>query len=148
MSFNRKPIIYNNSIALQEMQELLLLIGCYIEKTQFNITNTPSCNIVLGLPQLKESNPTINQSSNTIQFRALQPIPIRRVYDISYRIDVRIILVIELYEVVIEDLIQVQTIYYKKTEVKQGLALDILSKYSDFKYLFEKEANKDALLLY
>jgi hypothetical protein len=38
--------------------------------------------------------------------------------------------------------------YYKKTEVKQGPALDILPKYLDFKHLFKKEADKDALLLY
>jgi hypothetical protein len=38
--------------------------------------------------------------------------------------------------------------YCKKTETKQGLALDIPPEYSDFKYLFEKEADKDALLLH
>jgi hypothetical protein len=31
-------------------------------------------------------------------------------------------------------------------EVKQGPALDILPEYSDFKHLFEKEADEDALL--
>ena len=54
----------------------------------------------------------------------------------------------ELLKVVIEDMTQVQTMYYKKTEIKQGLALDILPEYSDFKHLFKKEANEDALLLH
>ena len=35
--------------------------------------------------------------------------------------------------------------YYKKIEIKQVLALDIPPEYSDFKYLFKKEADKDAL---
>jgi hypothetical protein len=53
--------------------------------------------------------------------------------------------VTELREVIIENLDQVQVLYYKKTEVKEGLALDIPPKYSDFRHLFKKEANKDAL---
>ena len=52
----------------------------------------------------------------------------------------------ELLEAVIEDMTQVQTIYYKKIETKQGLALDILPKYLDFKHLSKKEADEDALL--
>ena len=52
---------------------------------------------------------------------------------------------LELLEVVTEDISQVQTIYCKKTETKQGPALDIPPEYSDFKHLFEKEADEDAL---
>ena len=69
IGFDRKPITYNNSIISQETQQLPLLIGRYIEITQFNITNTPGYDVVLGLQQLIESNLTINQSSKTIQFR-------------------------------------------------------------------------------
>ena len=54
----------------------------------------------------------------------------------------------ELLKAVIEDMTQVQTIYYKKTETKQGPTLDILPEYSDFKHLFKKEANEDVLLLH
>jgi hypothetical protein len=57
-------------------------------------------------------------------------------------------LVTELREAIIENLDQVQVLYYKKTEVKEGLALDIPPKYSDFRHLFEKEADKDALPLH
>jgi hypothetical protein len=36
--------------------------------------------------------------------------------------------------------------YCKKTEMKQETTLDIPLEYTDFKHLFKKEANKDALL--
>ena len=36
--------------------------------------------------------------------------------------------------------------YYKKTEMKQEIVLDILPEYTNFRHLFKKEANKDALL--
>jgi len=35
--------------------------------------------------------------------------------------------------------------YCKKTEGKEGPALDIPPEYTDFKHLFEKEADEDAL---
>ena len=54
----------------------------------------------------------------------------------------------ELRNIITEDPEQVQVIYYKKTEGKEGLALDIPPECTDFKYLFEKEADKDTLLLY
>jgi hypothetical protein len=52
----------------------------------------------------------------------------------------------ELREAIEENPDQVQVLYYKKTEGKPDL--DIPPEYTDFKYLFEKEADKDALPLY
>jgi hypothetical protein len=60
--------------------------------------------------------------------------------------DIYTISITELREVIKENPNQVQVLYYKKTEGK--LDLDIPPKYTDFKHLFEKEADKDALLLY
>jgi len=54
----------------------------------------------------------------------------------------------ELRDAITENPEQVQTLYYKKTEVKQGPALDIPPEYLDFKHLFKKEADEDALLLH
>ena len=54
----------------------------------------------------------------------------------------------ELRDAITENPEQVQTLYYKETEVKQGLTLNIPPKYSDFKHLFEKEADEDALPLH
>ena len=51
----------------------------------------------------------------------------------------------ELRDAITEDPEQVQVLYCKKTEVKQGPTLDIPPEYSDFKHLFEKEADEDAL---
>ena len=52
----------------------------------------------------------------------------------------------ELRDAITENPEQVQTLYCKKTEIKQGLALDILPEYSDFRHLFKKEADEDTLL--
>jgi hypothetical protein len=68
------------------------------------------------------------------------------VHNILDRIDIYIISATELIEVIEENPDQVQVLYYKKTEGK--LELDIPPKYTDFKHLFKKEANEDALLLY
>ena len=89
MSFDGKPVTYNNGIVSRETQQLPLLIGRYTEKTQFDITDAPGCDVVLGLPWLMESNPTINWSSETIQFGNSQPMLLRRVQDVSQEIDVR-----------------------------------------------------------
>ena len=70
---------------------------------------------------------------------------LRRVHDISQEIDVRAISAQELYNAVAQDATQVQTMYCKKTETKPGPALDIPPEYSDFKHLFKKEADEDAL---
>jgi hypothetical protein len=50
MGFDGKPMTYNNGIVLRETQQLPLSIGRYIEKTQFDITDAPGCDMVLGLP--------------------------------------------------------------------------------------------------
>ena len=60
ISFDGKPITYNNGIISRETQKLPLSIGRYTEKTQFDITDAPGCDVVLGLLWLIESNPTIN----------------------------------------------------------------------------------------
>jgi hypothetical protein len=145
MGFDGKPVTYNNGMVSRETQQLPLSIGRYTEKTQFDITDAPGCDVVLGLPWLMESNPTINWSSETIQFGSSQPTLLRRVRDVSQEIDVRAMSAQELYDAVSQDPTQVQTMYCKKTETKQGPALDIPPEYSDFKHLFEKEADEDAL---
>jgi hypothetical protein len=143
--FDGKPVTYNNGMVLRETQEIPLTMGRYSEKTQFDITDAPGCDVVLGLPWLTESDPKINWSSETIQFGDSQPTLLRRVYDVSQEIDVRAMSAEELYDAVTQDPTQVQTMYCKKIEVKQGPALDIPLEYSDFKHLFEKEADEDAL---
>jgi hypothetical protein len=80
--FDGKLVTYNNGMVSRETQELPLTMGRHSEKTQYDITDAPGCDVVLGLPWLKESNPTINWSSDTIQFGKSQPMPMRRVYDI------------------------------------------------------------------
>jgi hypothetical protein len=57
--------------------------------------------------------------------------------------DIYAMSVTELREAIEENPDQVQVLYCKKTEGK--LDLDIPPEYTDFKYLFEKEADEDAL---
>ena len=64
--FDGKPVTYNNGIVSRETQELPLEIGRYLGKTQFDITEAPGCNVVLGLPWLRQANLVIDWSSETI----------------------------------------------------------------------------------
>jgi hypothetical protein len=68
------------------------------------------------------------------------------VRDVLDGIDIYTISITELQEVIEENPDQVQVLYYKKTEGKPDL--DIPPKYTDFKYLFKREADEDALPLY
>jgi hypothetical protein len=146
MGFDRKPMMYNNSIVSRETEKILLEIGRYQGKIQFDITDAPGCDVVLGLPWLKESNLRINWSEETIQFGnsslvwlktvGYKPPDIKELFAMSAT---------ELRKAIAENPDQVQVLYCKKTEVKQGPALDIPPEYSDFKHLFEKEADEDAL---
>jgi hypothetical protein len=65
------------------------------------------------------------------------------VRDVLDRIDIYTMSATELIEVIEENPDQVQVLYYKKTEGK--LELDIPPEYTDFKHLFKKEADEDAL---
>jgi hypothetical protein len=105
--FDGKPVTYNNGMVLRETQEIPLTMGRYSEKTQFDITDAPGCDVVLGLPWLTESDPKINWSSETIQFGDSQPTLLRRVYDVSQEIDVRAMSAEELYDAVTQDPTQV-----------------------------------------
>ena len=67
-SFDGKLVTYNNGMVSRETQELPLIVGHHSEKTQFDITDAPGCDVVLGLPWLMGSNPTINWSKGIIQF--------------------------------------------------------------------------------
>ena len=147
MGFDGKPVMYNNGIVSRETEKILLEIGRYQGKIQFDITDAPGCDVVLGLPWLKESNPWINWSEETIQFGDSSPV---RLKTVGYKPpDIKELFAMtaqELQDAVTQDPTQVQTMYCKKTEMKQESTLDIPPEYTDFRHLFEKEADKDALL--
>jgi hypothetical protein len=60
IAIDGKPVIYNKGMVTHETNRLPLRLGCYQEMLQFDITEAPGCDVVLGLPWLIESNPTIN----------------------------------------------------------------------------------------
>ncbi|TLD05659.1 reverse transcriptase domain protein [Venturia nashicola] len=127
----------------EETFELPLVMGRHQEKLQFDITDAPGCDVVLGLPWLKESSPTINWRRNTIAFGGSESMPLFVVRDELDTIDIHAMSATELMEAIEQDPKQVQVLYCKKTEGKP--VLDIPPEYSDFKHLFEKEADEDAL---
>ena len=45
-----KPVTYNHGMVDEETFELPLAMGRHREKLQFNITEAPGCDMVLGLP--------------------------------------------------------------------------------------------------
>ena len=109
---------------------------------QFDITEAPGCDVVLGLPQLKESNPTINQKEGTIYYLSETPTPIRMpiVYATLDIDDIIAIIANEALEIIKKRLITMQILYYKKV-AESILTLKIPAKYQDFKGLFELESD-------
>jgi len=60
MAIDGKPVTYNKGMVTHETNELPLRLGRHREMLQFDITEAPGYDVVLGLPWLMESNPTIN----------------------------------------------------------------------------------------
>jgi len=76
MAINGKPVTYNKGMVTHETNELPLRLGRHREMLQFDITEAPGCNVVLGLPWLMESNPTINWKERTYHYQSETPTPI------------------------------------------------------------------------
>jgi hypothetical protein len=146
MAIDGKPVLYNAGMVTQETDELPLRMGHHREKLQFDITEAPGCDVVLGLPWLKESNAMVNWRRETISFdnEDSRPMPLSVVRDALDGMDIHAMSATELREAIEENPDQVQVLYCKKTEGKPDL--DIPPEYTDFKHLFEKEADEDALL--
>lgn len=138
-----KPVACNPRMVTHETEEIPLRLGRHREKLQFDITEAPGCDVVLGLPWLKGSNPTINWKMGTIMFEGLTPIPLPEVQDALGTFGIQAISATELLEEIEKNPGQVQVMYCKKTEGKP--TLDIPPEYADFKRLFEKESDEEAL---
>lgn len=143
-AFDGKTVEYNNGMIVQETKKIPLRMGRHLEKLQFDITDTPGFDVVLGLPWLKGSNPTINWGKGTIQFEGLDSIPLPVVHDALGKIEVEAMSAQELLQTVQTTPEQVQVLYCKKTEEKEA-ELAIPPEYSDFRQLFEKESDDEAL---
>lgn len=142
-AFDGNPVAYNQGWITQETEPIPLRMGRHREKLQFDITDTPGFDVVLGLPWLKGSNPTINWGRSTIQFEGLQSMPLPVVHDALGTIDIQAMSASELREQVRMNPDQVQVLYCKKTEGRSEI--EIPPEYADFKGLFEKESDEDAL---
>ncbi|KAM0721485.1 hypothetical protein Q7P37_002409 [Cladosporium fusiforme] len=142
-AFDGKPVAYNQGMITQETEPVPLRIGRYREKLQFNITDSLGFDVVLGLPWLKGSNPTINWGKSTIQFEGLESMPLPVVHDALDKIDIRAMSATELQEQVEKNPDQVQVLYCKKTE-EAKTEFVIPPEYADFRQLFEKESDEEA----
>ncbi|KAM0712543.1 hypothetical protein Q7P37_011640 [Cladosporium fusiforme] len=143
-AFDGKPVAYNQGMITQETEPVPLRMGRHREKLQFDITDSPGFDVVLGLPWLKGSNPTINWGKSTVQFEGLESMPLPVVHDALDKIDIRAMSATELQEQVEKNPDQVQVLYCKKTEEAQTEFV-IPPEYADFRQLFEKESDEEAL---
>jgi hypothetical protein len=69
-------VTYNKGMVTHETNRLPLRLGRHREMLQFDITEAPGCDVVLGLLWLIESNPTINWKERTYHYEGETPKPI------------------------------------------------------------------------
>jgi hypothetical protein len=113
---------------------------------QFDITEAPGYDVVLGLLWLIESNPTINWKERTYHYEGETPKPIlmpivRATLDMD---DIIAITANEALEIIERRLTTMQILYCKKV-AESILTLKIPAEYRDFKGLFELESDQEAL---
>ncbi|KAM0713614.1 hypothetical protein Q7P37_010576 [Cladosporium fusiforme] len=124
-AFDGKPVAYNQRNDYTGNQnQLPLQMGRHREKLQFDITDTPGFDV----------------------FEGLESIPLPVVHAALGKIDIRAMSATELQEEIKKNPEQVQTsVYCKKTE-EDKTEFIIPPEYTDFRQLFEKEADEKALL--
>jgi hypothetical protein len=125
-----------------ETNRLPLRLGRYQEMLQFDITEAPGCDVVLGLLWLIESNLTINWKERTYYYESetpkliLMPV-VHAALDID---DIIAITANEALEIIEKQLTTMQILYCKK--VTESIpTLKIPAEYQDFKGLFELESD-------
>ncbi|KAI7411517.1 hypothetical protein KC336_g12012 [Hortaea werneckii] len=110
------PVAYNKGMVTHETGHLPLRMGRHREKLQFDITESPGSDVVLGLPWLWETNALINWKEETVMFEnessQSMPLPV---------------------------------ILWSKKQDEAKTKLAIPPEYQDFKALFEEESDQDAL---
>jgi hypothetical protein len=142
IAIDGKPVTYNKGMVTHETNRLPLRMGRHREMLQFDITEAPGCDMVLGLPWLKESNPKINWKEGTIHFEGETPTPIpmpvvRAALDID---DIIAMTANEALEIIEKRPETMQILYCKKVaESKPPLKIPV--EYQDFKGLFEIESD-------
>ena len=147
MAIDGKPVTYNHGVVTEETHELPLRMGRHREKLQFDITEAPGCDVVLGLPWLKGSNPTINWKRNTIHFEndGFRPTPLSVVRDELDMLEVCAMTSTETLDVIEKTPADMQILYCKKVAESTTSSLKIPVEYQDFAKLFETEPDDEAL---
>ena len=145
-AFDGKPVSYNQGMVSEETEPIPLRLGRHREKLQFDITETPGCDVVLGLPWLKGSGAMIDWKKDTIWFRDGDPVPIPLsvVQDARDKIDIVAMTSEETLDAINKEPENVQILYSKKVPERKT-PLEIPKEYQDFKGLFEEEDDQDAL---
>ena len=138
-----KPVSHNHGMVAEETGRILLRLGRHREKLQFDITESPGSDVVLGLPWLKGSNALINWKKGTILFEDEwpKPIPLSVVHDALDMIDICAMTSTETRNAIQTEPENVQVLWSKKTDDKSETPLVIPPEYSDFKALFETESD-------
>ena len=140
-----KPVTYNQGLVEEETEAILLRIGRYRGMIQYDITESPGSDVVLGLPWLKEANPYINWRKETIWFEGSpKPTPLLVVRDALSTVDICAMTYAETEQLVQEHPDEVHVLWSKEA-TQPAAKLDIPPEYKQFTELFRIEEDNEAL---
>jgi len=141
-----KPVTYNQGVVAEETEEIPLRIGRYRGKVQYDITEAPGSDVVLGLPWLKEANPYINWKEETIWFEGSpKPTPLSVVRDALDMVGVCAMTYAETEELIAESPNEVQVLWAKGNNQDASPEVDIPEEYRDLEEVFKEEGDDEAL---
>ena len=128
-------------------------MGRYQEMLRFNVTKTPGSDVVLGLPWLQGANPTINWTTGELIFdrgiEGLQAMPVeRRDTRSPRRVAIQQVSSITMQRLIRKRPQQVHVLWATHTGTPQDSVQSLPKEYQDFKQLFEKGSDEDALPLH
>lgn len=139
-----KPVTYNHGLVAEETERIPLRIGRYRGMIQYDITEAPGSDVVLGLPWLKEANPYINWKKETIWFEGSPTsTPLSVVHDALDMVDICAMTYAETEELIAESPNDVHILWSKEDE--PAPAIEIPPEYQEFEELFREEKDSEAL---
>jgi len=141
-----KPVTYNQGQVDEETEELTLRLGRHRERLQFDITESPGSDVVLGLPWLKMSNPYIDWRKEQITFPEIgTPIPLPVVRDALGTIEICAMTSDETQGAIDDPEEEVQVLWVKENNADQAPTFQLPKEYREFATLFEEEPDQEAL---
>jgi hypothetical protein len=139
-------VTYNHGMVDEETEELALRLGRHREQIQFDITESPGSDIILGLPWLKTANPHLNWKKGTITFpEDSTTIRLPVVHDALGTIEICAMTSDETQAAIANPKEDVQVLWVKDNGAEPAHDLEIPEEYQEYATLFEEEPEQDAL---